>query len=137
MILLTFNDGDKNKLKNKKLLLIDDDEEIQYVVNLALSSEGYNVLIANNGFEGISILRDNSLLISCIVLDLQMPVMDGSETIKRIRLLDNHKLTPIILSSGQEEVDDEDMKSCQFFLKKPVDLSKLYEVVKKATMNNP
>lgn len=124
-------------MQNKNLLLIDDDKEIQYVVNLALSFEGYNVLIANNGFEGISILSNNLVFINCILLDFQMPVMDGSETIKRIRLLDNHKQTPIILSSGQEKIDDEDMNNCQFFLKKPVDLSRLYEVVKKATMSSP
>jgi DNA-binding response OmpR family regulator len=59
----------------KSILVIDDDASILETLDFVLTSDGYNVFIANNGEDGLSILQSN--WIDGIVLDLKMPHLSG------------------------------------------------------------
>jgi CheY-like chemotaxis protein len=71
-----------------------------------LERAGYNVMIASNGQEAVRLFRERPDEISCVVLDLTMPVMDGEQAYREIRMIRGD--IPIIISSGysEEEVTD-------------------------------
>ena len=64
------------------VLLVEDEILLQDVYQLVLSSQGYIVYVANNGREGISLLKKHSPRV--ILLDIFMPVMDGKDFLRNI-----------------------------------------------------
>lgn len=86
---------------SKKILVIDDEKAIADIIKFNLKKEGYDVITANDGEEGIlKVFAENPDL---ILLDIMMPKVDGYEVCKKVR----EKLsTPIImLTARAEEVD--------------------------------
>jgi CheY-like chemotaxis protein len=78
----------------KKILVIDDAEYILESTSTLLGFEGYEVLTASNGFEGVD--KAVSLSPDLIVCDISMPGMDGYEVLEKVRLNDLTKTTPFI-----------------------------------------
>jgi sigma-B regulation protein RsbU (phosphoserine phosphatase) len=87
----------------KKILVIEDDEVISKMYEIELLCDGYKTLIAGSGAEGIEIVMHEEPAL--ILLDIQMPVMDGVETLKHIRNLPNGKDVPVLVITniGQDE----------------------------------
>lgn len=85
----------------KKILIVDDEKNIVEIIAFNLKKEGYQVLKAADGAEGVKLaMKENPDL---ILLDIMMPKMDGYEACKKIR---EKKNTPIImLTARAEEVD--------------------------------
>lgn len=82
--------------KNIKILVVDDESDFRQLMKFWLESKGYFVIEAQDGQTAIQVVKDSSP--DLIFMDLRMPVMDGVETIKRIR--DLNKDVPIILISS-------------------------------------
>jgi PAS domain S-box-containing protein len=68
-----------------KVLLVEDNDTNQYIARTFLEKWGLNVAIANNGLEALKLVRDKSYQL--ILMDLQMPLLDGYSAAKAIRLL--------------------------------------------------
>jgi CheY-like chemotaxis protein len=92
---------DTNSAPNakKKILCIDDDTAGLTLRKMMLESEGYEVLIAASGEEGLSLLERQH--IDAIVLDYQMPTMNGADVARLIR--ESRPELPIVLLSGYVE----------------------------------
>ncbi|MFA5146872.1 MAG: response regulator [Candidatus Omnitrophota bacterium] len=90
--------------KDIKVLIVDDEADFRQVMTVWLESKGYSVIAAANGKDAISMVKRDEPNI--IFMDLRMPIMDGSETIKRIRRFNRH--IPIIIISAY--VNDPKMK---------------------------
>ena len=78
------------KLTERKILLVDDEKDILEFVSYNLNKEGYEVLTAHNGRDGIELAR--KFVPQLILLDVMMPEIDGMETceeLRKIRELDN------------------------------------------------
>ncbi|MBL1280675.1 MAG: response regulator transcription factor [Fluviicola sp.] len=90
-----------NEIKNTTILLVDDEQDILDFLSYSLKKEGYKVLTANNGEEGIRIAKEKNP--SLIILDVMMPVMDGIEACQVLRR--ELKTRPIIafLTSRSED----------------------------------
>ena len=86
-----------------KIALIEDNTVISQMYRMKFESEGFDVKLATNGENGIALVKDFSPVI--ILLDIQMPVMNGAEALKKIRKLDNAQETPVIILTnlGEEE----------------------------------
>jgi PAS domain S-box-containing protein len=80
------------------ILLVDDEEPVREVAKTILERCGYQVVTATNGREAISIFRERSAEIACVLLDLTMPQMDGEETYYELRRIREN--ARVILSSG-------------------------------------
>ncbi len=79
-----------------KILMIDDEEDFRQPMAFWFKAKGYNVLTASNGQDALKTIPENKPDI--VFLDLNMPVMDGLETLKRIREIDEH--LPVIIISA-------------------------------------
>ncbi|MFP4660596.1 MAG: response regulator transcription factor [Halanaerobiales bacterium] len=87
----------------KKILVIDDEENIRELVKFNLEAAGYNVILAADGQQGLEKL-DSS--IELIVLDLMLPVLDGLTVCRKIRSDVQYQNIPIIMLTARgEEVD--------------------------------
>lgn len=120
----------------KSVLVIDDDEDIRETISQALELEGYTVLMAIHGQDGLKVL--DSLAATdypgMIILDLMMPVMDGSQFLEFVHTnkKDSFAKIPIILASAKgNHGDHQHAKLASEVLKKPLDLDELYAIVKK------
>lgn len=87
-----------------RLLLVEDDANLRYMIQGGLEDiiGGYEITTAANGAEGLKIWQEEHP--DVIVSDIEMPVMDGYEMVKRIRETDQQ--TPILFSSGRVSPKD-------------------------------
>jgi len=88
----------------KKILLVDDDPDIQDVLTVILESRGYQTITARDGIEGLAALRAENP--DLMIVDLLMPKMDGFAMLKELQdgRWSKYRGTPIlILSSVREE----------------------------------
>ncbi len=84
-----------------KILLVDDEPDILEIMNINLSSEGYQIFTAENGKEALKLA--DKYLPHLVVLDVMMPVMDGIETCERLRMDDRFQNTIIMFLSARGE----------------------------------
>ncbi|MCC6545097.1 MAG: sigma-54-dependent Fis family transcriptional regulator [Nitrospirae bacterium] len=115
---------------HETILLVDDDEDIRTIIKDRLEKLGYHVMTAGNGQEALKSIDSHEPDI--VILDLQMPIMDGMEVIKRLK--DNPQLPIIVLTAfGTIENAVAAMKAGAFdFVTKPFSPDHLDIVIKKA-----
>ena len=112
------------------VLVIDDEEIIRNTAQAILSDNGYRVLTAPGGQEGLDIFRENFTDIDAVLLDMAMPGMNGREVFIELKKIDPH--VTVILSSGlrQEGYISKVMEMGIFdFLHKPYSMTALLEKV--------
>lgn len=85
------------------VLLADDEEVVRAVCGLMLERAGFQVLTARDGHEALDVFQHQRQRITCVILDLTMPEMDGEEAYRRLREIDTD--VPVFLSSGYSEQD--------------------------------
>ena len=88
-------------MHNKKILLIDDEEDILEILSYNLEKEGYLVTTATNGNDGIKLAKE--IIPDLILLDVMMPEKDGIETCQELRLIKELKNTWIVFLSARIE----------------------------------
>jgi len=88
----------------KKILIIDDTEFMTKLISDVLINEGYEVVTASNGRQGIEMVRIEKP--DLVLLDVVMPDMDGFEVCKTLRDDEGNNLMPIIMLTAQDNEDD-------------------------------
>jgi two-component system chemotaxis response regulator CheY len=111
-----------------KILIVEDDVDIREALEEALSAYGYKVLTANNGQEGLDILRAGAKP-ALVFLDLMMPVMGGREMLDIILQDEALKIIPIYIVSAAASATN--TKGALGYLKKPVELDQVLELAEK------
>jgi CheY-like chemotaxis protein len=86
-----------------KVLIIDDEPNVRTLLDMLLREEGYDVLLADNGWKGLELYRREHP--DVIVLDLKMPGMDGVEVLTQIRRVDLKQ--PVIIVTGDSRPETE------------------------------
>ena len=109
-------------LLNVRILAVEDNPVIQKLIPAIMSYEGILVDLAKNGAEAIAMLTENAY--AAVLMDCQMPIMDGYEAAKRIRTNPRFDTLPIIAMTGN--IDEIDQQRCldsgmNGFISKPVD----------------
>lgn len=113
----------------KKLLFIDDQVELLSVFKKFFSKLDFAVLTAPDGRTGLALAKSDKP--DLIVLDIRMPILDGIETLKKLRKKD--KTTRVVMLTGYGTADYLRMTSeldVSDFISKPFDLHALLEVIR-------
>src|SRR4051794_18551194 len=100
MVLSSYRKGRLNM--REKILVMDDDEKITSMLRRGLAFEGYTVITAANGAEGLKLIlqQDPELLI----VDVMMPQIDGWEVVRRVR--EGGGDVPILMLTAKDEISD-------------------------------
>lgn len=124
--------------KELNVLLVEDNLLNQKVVKIALEQNNFKVDIANNGFEGIDLFKENKY--NFILMDIMMPKMDGFEVTEKIRELEainSGESTPIIALTA--DVSSQTKKKCvscgmDHYMTKPFNYGKLMAILKELSI---
>lgn len=92
------------ELKGTRVLLVEDNAVNQLLVCEILESNGIAVITANNGLEALTLLESQAF--DCVLMDCQMPIMDGLEATRRIRRKEHLKTLPIIALTANAMAGD-------------------------------
>ncbi len=111
----------------KTILIIDDEVDIQGALGFFLKRKGYEVLTASNGLEGLDILQNQSKKPDLILLDGNMPQMNGREFLRARKEQKLHANVPVILMSS--DLWDENDPTILRQIPKPFDLNYLLESI--------
>ena len=120
----------------KRLLLVDDIEVNREIAKMLLTESGFNVETAENGKEAVDKLAASQPgYYDLILMDIQMPVMNGYEATKAIRQLDNPKLANIPIIAMTANAFSEDVSAAKnagmnAHIAKPIDVGKMMETLK-------
>jgi CheY-like chemotaxis protein len=85
------------------VLLVDDEETIRLLGQRMLERMGFSVVLASDGVEALEVYRARAHEITCVVLDLTMPNLDGEETFRELRRIDPK--ARVVMSSGYNQQD--------------------------------
>jgi two-component system, NtrC family, response regulator AtoC len=117
--------------EKKQVLIVDDEPNLRKMLSAQLSRDGYDVLTAEDGEQGLSLLREHH--IDLVITDLRMPKVDGM-TLLREALREDREL-PIVMITAHGTVDTavEALKLGAFdYLTKPFDKDEVRQIVAKA-----
>jgi CheY-like chemotaxis protein len=120
----------KFNFKNIDVLIVEDIEYNFELLREMLLNTKCNIYWASNGVECLKYMKNKRYDI--ILLDIRMPVMDGYETIKRIRKID--KNIPVIAQTAYAISNDKDkliQLGCSDYISKPIKKDELYSIISK------
>ncbi|MBN1948320.1 MAG: response regulator [Candidatus Cloacimonetes bacterium] len=125
-------------MNKKRILVVDDDQDMQVYIETILGSDEVEIISAYNGEEGVNKAR--SLHPDIIILDVQMPVKDGFATYKELVADEQTSKIPVIMLTAIEAMrgmhfSKEEMgkfygKEPAHYLDKPIDADKLKEMIR-------
>jgi CheY-like chemotaxis protein/signal transduction histidine kinase/HAMP domain-containing protein len=119
-------------LRDRKVLVVDDDVRNIFALNSLLERHGMNVVTATNGQDAIRLL-DQHPDVSLVLTDVMMPEMDGYETMRRIREIPEFRLLPIIALTAKAMKGDREkclQAGASDYVAKPVNTEQLLSLVR-------
>ena len=112
----------------KKILLVDDEENIRFLYEEELKEEGYATLSAANGEEALQLFKTEKP--DLVILDIQMPGMNGIDVLRSMKTIDAD--IPVVLSSAYPEFkQDLGAWASDEYIVKSSDLNSLRETIKR------
>ena len=115
----------------KKILIVDDEEDIAFSVGRRLTAAGYEVVCAEDGPEGLQRAQTESP--DLILLDLMLPKMDGYKVCRLLKFDERYKRIPIIMLSARSQQEDIALgreTGADAYMTKPCDSGELMEKIK-------
>jgi CheY-like chemotaxis protein len=121
----------------KKILAIDDENDVLLIIKTALSGEGYDVITASNGFDGLALAEDQRPAL--ILLDLRMPEMDGMEVLEQLRESEKTMDIPVIILTGisvKQKIREALDRGITYYIVKPFECQDLVSKIHLAIKNS-
>ena len=109
------------------ILVVDDDTDFRAGLRMALEMKGYQVEEASNGQEALTRLTEKPPLL--VLLDLQMPVMNGREMLQRMRAQPELKEVPVVIISGFGFEWEAELMGAQGYIGKPFEPQELESTI--------
>jgi CheY-like chemotaxis protein len=107
------------------VLFVEDDHDLRVLVRMLLESRGYPVYTAANGSEAMNLLAQIPMP-RLVVADLQMPIMDGWEFVRRLKGQATLATLPVVIQSSEDRTPPGGIAA---IMRKPVDVAALLAVV--------
>jgi CheY-like chemotaxis protein len=117
--------------EEKRICIIEDDQDIRSVLQQILELEGYVVKTAGNGQEALALLNHEAWPADLILLDLMMPVMNGWEFLQRAEKLIQSRSIPVVVMSAGSLDQWSFPPDVVSKLKKPIDVDHLLGTLNK------
>ncbi|MBT3381246.1 MAG: response regulator [Lentisphaerae bacterium] len=130
-MILDLHDADK-LLRDKRILIVDDDMRSMFALSKALTRKGMQVLKAEDG-EGALALLGKEPGVDLVLMDIMMPGMDGHETTRRIRAQQSFQQLPIIALTAKAMKEDREKciaAGANDYLPKPVEIERLLSMMR-------
>lgn len=118
-----------------RILVVEDDSNIEQLVSFKLKNSGFQVFTANNGVKALEFLKDNS--VDLIITDMMMPVMDGKELVLQLKNDPRLKSIPTIMLTSrslEKEIVDAFSIGVDDYVKKPFSPQELVARIKTVLM---
>ena len=115
----------------KRILVVEDQADLRGILRDLLTGSGYDVVEATNGQEGVA--KAKSERPDLILMDIQLPVLNGYDTTREIKADPNLSATPIIAVSSYAMKGDEDKaraSGCDHYVTKPYSPIQLLKVIR-------
>jgi two-component system, chemotaxis family, chemotaxis protein CheY len=109
------------------VLVVDDDQDILYSMDMALSDEGYEVLTASDGAEALAVLQQR--VPTLILLDMRMPVMDGWQFARAYRRRPGPHAPIVVVTAARDAAERAAEIEAQGVLPKPFGIDDLLQTV--------
>ena len=122
----------------KKILIVDDERDIVKALMIRLQSNGYHVVGAFDGVQGL--FMANKEMPDLVIIDIRMPVGDGFSVVERLKQSNRTHRIPIIFLTGSPETNAEERAmglGGRFYIKKPYDPEELLDAIKRALEEGP
>ena len=126
--------GPSKPLRERKVLVVDDDARNLFAVTTLLESQGAEALSAGNAREGLELLERRSD-VDTVLMDVMMPEIDGYEAVRRIRAVPRRSRLPIVALTAKAMPGDRERclrAGFDDFLAKPIEVKNLVEAVRRA-----
>ena len=120
-----------------QVLLVEDNRLNQQVATSFLKKVGVNVTVTNDGSEGLNTLLARPEDFDAVLMDIQMPIMDGLTATLRIREMPQFNGLPIIAMTAHAMADDKQKcldAGMQDYLTKPIDVRQMYSALVRARL---
>ena len=124
--------------QRRRILVVDDDPRLLHIVSLYLGIEGYEVIQASNGEDGLRAVSETPP--DLVIMDIMMPGMDGVEACRRIRENPASQAIPVLMFSalsGDDDVERARVAGANHLITKPFNLVGLGQVVKSFFTDSP
>ncbi len=118
--------GDK-----KRILVIDDEAQIRWMMKLTLEGSGYEFIEAENGIRALELAAESSF--DLFILDIMMPGISGWETLARLRALPKCRKVPVLMLSAKSTLTDVEQSlelGATDYVTKPFNVNQLNEKIK-------
>ncbi len=120
-------------MDKKKILIVDDEQDLLEIMNERLRASGYEVATAADGVSAISVAQREKP--DLILLDIGLPAGDGFSVIRRVKSLGPIALTPIIVITALDAFTNKERAleaGAKAFFQKPIDIDGLLAAIEKA-----
>jgi len=119
-----------------KILVVDDEASVRHLLQVMLTTEGYEPLLAANGAEALQIAHEH--LPALILLDWMMPILDGIATLQALKNDPATADLPVVMLTARQ--GDSDMaqamvKGADFYITKPFEAEEMLAVVRRFVRN--
>ena len=114
----------------KKVLFVDDSKSIRQAVSFMLQNAGYEVVLAEDGLDGLKKASNSSFHV--VLTDLHMPNLNGIEFIKKLRKMDEFRFTPILFLTTETLAhmkEEAKAAGATGWITKPFDNDKLLKIL--------
>jgi DNA-binding response OmpR family regulator len=111
-------------MKAGRVLVVDDEYDIQQILAELLEDAGYRVLVAKNGLEALERLGEDR--VDLIILDIMMPLMSGPEMVDTLRRQGSEMPPILMISAGSTGEETAQALGCEF-LRKPFGIDDILE----------
>jgi len=118
-------------MSQAKILIVDDEPDLAETVRFSLELEGYSVLVATNGEEGLNVARQEKP--DLILLDLMLPKLDGYKVCRLLKFDERYKSIPILMLTAKTQEKDKILgkeTGANEYLTKPFDMDELMAKIK-------
>jgi CheY-like chemotaxis protein len=124
--------GTNDVLKNRKVLVVDDDARNIFALTTVLENQDMEVVNATNGRQAIEII-ENTPDLSVVLMDIMMPDMDGYETMREIRKQSRFRTLPILALTAKAMKGDREKclrAGASDYIAKPVNTDQLLSLLR-------